>query len=154
MSEPIVATHRITIALPVAQCQMLFTPAGEELWVEGWAPRYLHPADGRTVQGMVFLTGSGDETTIWCLTTFSRDPWCARYARVTPASRWCHVDVVCTPLGDAATQVAVTYTLQALQPTATAMLDHFAPQPFAAMIDGWKRCIDLKLDALRSAVIR
>ena len=43
--------HRITVDLPVDAAFMLFTPAGEELWVDGWAPRYVHPSDGRTEAG-------------------------------------------------------------------------------------------------------
>ncbi len=44
MKSTITASHAITIDLPIRQCQMLFTPAGEERWVDGWQPRYLHPA--------------------------------------------------------------------------------------------------------------
>lgn len=154
MTASIVASHTITIDMPVRQCQMLFTPAGEELWVDGWQPRYLHPHDGTTVQGMVFATGSGEETTVWFMTEFTREPYRARYARVTPASRWGFVDVECEPVGEDETQVRVTYELQALSPAAEGVLEGFEPGPFAAMIDDWKRRIDQKLDALRDARIR
>lgn len=154
MTTSIVASHSITIDMPVRQCQMLFTPAGEELWVEGWQPRYMHPRDGSTVQGMVFTTGSCDETTVWFMIEFTREPYRARYARVTPESRWGFVDVECRPFGEGATQVRVTYELQALNPTAEAVLKGFEPGPFAAMIDDWKRRIDQKLDMLRGARIR
>jgi hypothetical protein len=154
MTSSVVASHMITIDLPVRQCQMLFTPAGEELWVEGWKPHYLHPPDGRTVQGMVFATGSGEETTIWFLTEFSREPYRARYARVTPASRWGFVDVECKPVGQAVTQVHVTYELEALSPAAEGVLRGFEPGPFATMINDWKHRIDNSLDVLRDSNIR
>jgi hypothetical protein len=154
MTTSIIASHAITIDLPVQQCQMLFTPAGEELWVEGWEPRYLHPHDGATAQGMVFATGSGEETTVWFMTEFSREPYRARYARVTPASRWGFVDVECKPASAASTQVLVTYELQALSSSGETALKDFEPAPFAAMIDDWKRLIDQKLGVLRHATIR
>jgi hypothetical protein len=150
----VVASHCVTIELPVRPCQRLFTPAGEELWVDGWQPRYLHPENGRTVQGMLFTTGSAEEMTVWVLTEFSQDPYRARYARVTPASRWGFVEVVCVPLGDELTQVFVTYQMHALNAAGATLLKDFEPEPFAAMIDHWKACIDQRLDVLRCAVIR
>jgi len=59
MSWRTIGTHTIEIAVPVAQCQRLFTPAGEELWVDGWRPNDVMPSDGRTERGMVFTTGAG-----------------------------------------------------------------------------------------------
>ena len=56
------ATHRIRIAAPIAQCHRFFTPAGEELWVDGWSPTYAYPPTGTTESGMVFTTGSGEES--------------------------------------------------------------------------------------------
>lgn len=154
MTSLITASHSIRINLPIRQCQMLFTPAGEELWLDGWQPRYLHPSDGRTVQGMVFATGSGTEATVWFLSEFSRNPHRARYARVTPASRWGFVDVECAPMGDDATQVSVRYEMQALDPAAQAQLKDYEAEPFAAMIDNWKSRIDARLELLRAAAIR
>jgi len=154
MKTSIVASHAIHIDIPVRQCQMLFTPAGEELWVDGWQPRYMHPPNGSTTQGMVFTTGSGDETTVWFLSEFSREPYRARYARVTPASRWGFVEVACKPTTDNATQVLITYELQALNPKGEEVLKDFEPAPFASMIEDWKRCIDEQIDTLRGASIR
>lgn len=154
MKTSIVASHAIHIDIPVRQCQMLFTPAGEELWVDGWQPSYMHPPNGSTTQGMVFTTGSGDETTVWFLTEFSREPYRARYARVTPASRWGFVEVACKETSDNATQVLITYELQALNPKGEEVLKDFEPAPFVSMIEDWKRCIDEKIDTLRGASIR
>jgi hypothetical protein len=154
MTTSIVASHSIVIDIPVRQCQMLFTPAGEELWVDGWQPKYMDPCDGRTVQGMFFATGSGDETTVWFMTEFTRAPYRARYARVTPASRWGFVDVECKELDEHATHVQVTYQLYALTTSAEDVFKNFEPKPFIAMINEWKRLIDAKLEILRDAKIR
>lgn len=154
MTRSIIAAHTIVIDLPVDRCQKLFTPAGEELWVDGWCPRYLHPADGRTTPGMLFMTGTADEMTVWTLVTYTQAPHRARYARITPASRWGFVDVECEPNGDGATRVTVRYSLHALEEPGIAALAAFEPGPYAAMIDGWKDTIDRRMDLLRDAEIR
>jgi hypothetical protein len=145
------ATHHIRIAAPIDRCIRFFTPRGEELWVDGWAPRYLHPSDGRTQAGMAFTTGSGDGYTIWLLVDFADHR--ARYARVTPALRTGFVEVTCRATSASETEVEVTYELTALTAAGEATLDDYAPERYAAMIEGWKALIDAKLPALIDARI-
>lgn len=145
------ATHRIRIAAPIDRCIRFFTPRGEELWVDGWAPRYLHPADGRTQVGMVFTTGSGDAYTIWMLVDFADHR--ARYARVTPALRTGFVEAICHATTAAESEVDVTYELTALTDAGVATLADYAPERYPAMIEGWKQLIDAKLPALLDARI-
>mgnify|MGYP000075271837 FL=1 len=61
MPRQLTVSHRIIIAAPIDKACMFFTPAGEERWVPNWKPTYIHPGDGRTEAGMVFVTGHGDE---------------------------------------------------------------------------------------------
>jgi hypothetical protein len=103
MNRHLPCRHRIVVNLPIDQAFMLFTPAGEELWVDGWAPRYVHPADGRTEAGMVFSTGAGDEVTHWLLADFDRAAHRSRCVRCTPASRMTVVEVQCRALDAART---------------------------------------------------
>lgn len=129
--------HHIVVDAPVDQAFHFFTPAGEELWVAGWRPRYLHPADGRTEAGMVFTTGEGDELTIWTLADFDPVRHRSRYLRCTPATRTGMVEVQCAALDAERTGVSVRYTLTALNPAGERELEAFEGQRFAAMIDGW-----------------
>lgn len=148
------ACHRITVDAPIDRAFMFFTPAGEELWVDGWQPTYLHPADGRTEAGMVFTTGQGDDHTLWLLADFDRAQHRSRYVRCTPASRTGTVEVQCRALGAERTEVEVSYTLTALTPSGAKVLAGFEGEPFAAMIDGWAREIAARIDKLRAALIR
>lgn len=152
MSRHLHCHHRITVELPADQAFMLFTPAGEERWVEGWAPRYVHPADGRTEAGMVFSTGSGDETTHWLLADFDRAARRSRYVRCTPASRMTVVEVQCRAIDGARTAVDVGYTLTALNDAGMAAIDRFA-SGFVAMIDGWAAAIAARREALLATEI-
>lgn len=148
-------SHRIELPLPPGPCQRLFTPAGEELWIDGWAPRYLHPADGSTEAGMVFTTGEGDQFTLWTLVDFETGARrIARYCRVMPALRSDFVEILCEGQGTEHSAVTVRYTLTALTPAGERTLDDFAPAAFAARIDGWRAAIEARLPQLRAATIR
>lgn len=153
MSRHLQCSHRIMVDLPVDQALMLFTPAGEALWVDGWAPRYIHPAEGRTEAGMVFSTGAGDETTHWLLADFDRAAHRSRYVRCTPASRMTVVEVQCRAIDPARTEAGVSYTLTALNDAGEAAIAAFE-HGFVAMIDGWAARIAAKRDTLLAATIR
>ncbi len=148
------ASHTIRIAAPLKQCQLFFTPAGEELWVDGWNPTYLHPQDGSTVPGLVFTTGAGEDYTLWNMVDFDTSKHYARYARVTPALRTGTVEVQCTAVDEATTDVAVTYTLTALTSKGSESLASFEGPAFVAMIEEWKQAIDKHLVQLLLAHIR
>lgn len=152
MSRHLRCRHHITVDVPVDQAFMLFTPAGEALWVDGWAPRYIHPADGRTEAGMVFATGEDDETTHWLLADFDRTVHRSRYMRCTPASRMVVVEVQCRALAAGRTEIEVAYTLTALNAQGEAALVSFE-RGFVAMIDGWAASIASKRGALLAARI-
>jgi hypothetical protein len=153
MNRPRQCRHRITVDMPVDQAFMCFTPAGEERWVDGWAPRYVHPADGRSERGMVFSTGSGDESTHWLLADFDRAAHRSRYVRCTPASRMTVVEVQCRALDATRTAVEVSYTLTALNDAGEAAIATFE-RGFVAMIDGWTAALAAKRDTLLATEIR
>ena len=154
MPRHVLASHRIVVDAPVDQAFMFFTPAGEELWAEGWQPAYIHPADGRTEAGMVFTTGQGDELTFWTMADFDRAAHRSRYLRCTPASRSSIVEVRCTALDAGRTEVWVSYTLTALNEAGERVLEDFEGERFAAMIDGWARAISARREQLLAARIR
>lgn len=134
-------THAIFLDAPPAEVFPLFTPAGEKLWIREWDPQYLHPATGETRQGMVFTTGAGEDLTFWGLVDYDQQRYRARYARVTPASRFGFVEVACTAQ-DAGTRVEVTYAFTALTDAGNAFLEQFGEAAFRKMIDGWKALLD------------
>jgi hypothetical protein len=153
MPTHIQSTHRIVVEAPAARCFMFFTPAGEELWVDGWRPSYLHPSNGRTEAGMVFTTGSGDESTIWMLVDFDLERLRSRYARCTPGSRTGLVEVACRALDDQRTEVTVSYALTALSPAGEEVLRGFEGERFVEMIDGWAQAIAQQREKLLAAEI-
>jgi hypothetical protein len=154
MSKRIVSRHEIHVPAPIELCHRFFTPAGEEIWVDGWAPQYIVPVDGRTELGMVFTTGSGDEFTIWGLTDFDPQTFYSRYTRVTPALRTGTVEVRCKPIDAQLTTVEITYTLTALTLAGEAALRAFEGRAFVDMVEHWQSAIALCLPQLLSRKIR
>lgn len=154
MTVHLQSSHRIVVEAPADQAFMFFTPAGEELWVDSWQPTYVHPTDGRTEAGMVFVTGQGDEFTIWTLVDFDRVNLRSRYQRCTPASRTGFVEIRCIPLDGRRTELWVQYTLTALNVQGERALEDYAGSRFVAMIDGWAQAISERIETLRTTVIR
>jgi hypothetical protein len=131
-------THRITLPLAASEAIELFTPEGERLWIADWNPRYFHPANGETLEGMVFTTGEGEELTYWTVVDFDLPGLRARYARVMPGSRSTIVEINCYEDGEAQCQVEVTYALTGLSNAGNDLIDAFVGEAYPAMIEGWK----------------
>jgi hypothetical protein len=144
-------SHEITIDAPIADVFPLFTPAGEELWVEGWKPDYLHPDSGETRRGMIFTTGQGAERTIWSVADYDPERHVARYVRVTPASRFGYVDIACEPAGTTRTRVRVAYTYTALTESGNGFIERFTEESYRQMIEEWRELIGAYLERTRRA---
>jgi len=46
-------SHSILLPISADEAIEFFTPEGERMWVEGWAPHYFHPANGETIDSRV-----------------------------------------------------------------------------------------------------
>jgi hypothetical protein len=132
------ASHRITLPLPADEALELFTPEGERMWIAGWSPRYRYPANGETMEGMVFVTGEGPELTYWTMMDFDIVRHRVRYSRVTPGSRATVVEVVCIPGGNRHCHVEVSYALTGLSDEGNAAIEQFVGQAYVAMIEEWR----------------
>jgi hypothetical protein len=137
--------HDIEIDAPVADVFPLLTPAGEELWVAGWTPVYLYPRSRETQKGMVFTTGEGADLTLWSVADYDPERHAARYVRVTPASRFGYVEVLCDGIGATWTRVRVAYTYTALTDAGNAFIDQFTEESYRAMIEEWRGLIGAHL---------
>lgn len=142
VAERAVRSHSFTLARPAREAFGLFTPEGERAWAQGWDPAYLHPRDGRTETGMVFVTRHGGEETIWTMTRHEPAAGLVEYVRTTPGSRSGTVLVQCAPLGPGATRVTVIYALTALSEAGNKVLRELDEKAYREFIDGWKSAIE------------
>ncbi|MEI9423308.1 hypothetical protein O7A70_19245 [Mesorhizobium sp. Cs1299R1N1] len=151
MTSHLERSHSIVLAAPVERVFPLFTPIGETLWVEGWAPEFLHPQGGETRQGMVFRTVHRDETTLWACADWDPTAHRVRYVRVTPDSRFGFVEVACRSASDGGTEASIAYTFTALNGAGESYLSMLTEDTFARMIETWKVRIDAWLLSETSA---
>jgi hypothetical protein len=140
-------SHSFVVAVPLAEAFELFTPEGERLWAHGWDPVYIHPADGRTEQDMVFLTSHNDESTIWTLVRHDPPAAIVEYLRVTPGSRIASVMVQCAVMDEAKTRVTVMYRFTGLSDAGNDYVRSMDEPQFSAFIDGWGTAISAALAA-------
>ncbi len=131
--------HSIVLEAPIARVFPLFTPLGEKLWVDGWNPEFLYPANGETSDGMVFRTRHGEEETLWACVEWDPAVHRVRYARVTPTSRFGFVEVMCRETDANCTEATVAYAFTALTPGGQSYLSDMTEAAFARMIEEWKK---------------
>jgi hypothetical protein len=120
----------------------LFTPEGERGWVEGWDPRYPDPAADRAAAGTAFVTRGEYGDLFWLIT--ASEAASKSYARFDPRGIVAAIEVVCTPVSEAATRVDVSYTLTALHRAAEDEVAQFA-SGYDAYLAAWKRAIEAVL---------
>ncbi len=134
-------SHVIRVDRPIEAAFPLFTPIGEVAWVPDWRPVFVHPADGTTAEGMVFLTDFDGEETIWACVRHRPEAHDVGYLRVTPGSRVAMVDVAARPIDATTTEVTVRYRITALSPAGEAVVAAMDEAAFGERIDEWRERI-------------
>lgn len=130
---------RIIVPLPPDETFVLFTPRGEEQWVEGWRPRFPVPTEDDTAPGTVFETSADGEHTTWLV--LDREAGrSVSYARMTPGSRAGTVSVALGDVGDRRSAVEVTYAMTALSPAGDRQLKAFA-DGYSDFLKSWESAI-------------
>lgn len=115
----------------------LFTAEGERDWVPGWSPTVLGP---KQEAGLVFLTGTGKENTIWTVLESDRAQLRHRYSQVTPGVRAGTVEVSLSREA-AGCCVHVAYDMTALPGASEDALDGYCEPNFDAMLREWRELI-------------
>src|SRR5207244_13622231 len=80
-------TQSFTIALKgsVAAVTPLFGPVREAEWAPGWAPRFIHPAEGGQREGVMFTTTTSDgKERLWLLTAYEVKEGRVEYVWISP----------------------------------------------------------------------
>ncbi|MBO0787288.1 MAG: SRPBCC family protein [Actinobacteria bacterium] len=144
-------TGRIQVALPPGEAFRLFTPRGEQDWVNGWHPRFPVPAADDTEPGTVFETSAHGQHTIWLVT--DRQPGRRiSYARVTPGDQAGTVTVIIRAAGHHS-EAEVTYQLTALSGPGRGKLTEFAGR-YSAYLRSWQDAIAAWLDKPGNSPVR
>ena len=111
----------VPMALPLEEAFALFNAVGERRWVAGWDPRFVHPAEPRAGEGVVFqTTGAGTGTATWVQTAHEPSTGTASFVYVVPDHRAAMVDVRVAHdgEGEGRSRAAVRYRMTSLSPDA------------------------------------
>jgi hypothetical protein len=94
----------------------LFTAYGETLWISGWKPEYVYPANGEARTNSVWKTqhDKNDPETIWLTVNYDTETHSVTYVNVTPNNRVTRIDIQCCPIDNGKTAAQITYTITAL----------------------------------------
>ena len=131
-------TGSIQVDVPPDEAFRLFTPRGEQDWVNGWQPRFPSAAADDTEPGTVFETDAHGQHTIWLV--LDRQPGKRiSYARLTPGDQAGIVTITISSAGRYS-EVQVTYQLTALTGTAGHKLCDFADS-YPAYLQSWQEAI-------------
>lgn len=141
-------THTFELPTDPATALPLFTPRGEEAWVPGWKPDYLHPKSGETGRGMVFTTkDKSGKTIVWTCLDYLPAIGIARYFRAVSDHQASLVEVTCTSLHEGTTTVRVSYRHLPLSPEGAADIEALREDDFRRDVDGWRDLVMPHLSA-------
>jgi hypothetical protein len=146
-------TKSFTIALngPVPKVTPLFGPIREAEWAPGWRPHFLHPLEGKQIEGAVFTTRSANgRERLWLLTDYNVDQGRVDYAVITPGFTANEIQIRVVDDGEQRSRATITYRHSALAPEGNdevAKLDeHWADEQRAH----WESAINALLAKERS----
>lgn len=152
--EPHTATFRgqMLVTGEAAVVFPLFSPAGEESWVPGWAPEYLYPAETRWAEGQVFRTQEPMGEAIWVVTRLDREQHRVEYHRVEPGRYVARIAVGCRPLPDKRTEVSTAYSFIGLSEAGNREIAAMTQQEYDAKMSRWTEWTARHLAARRPDV--
>jgi len=138
--------------LPVCAADAIdfFTPEGERRWVPGWNPTYPTGVASED-PGTVFVTNHAGIETVWVIAEIDRTRHTSSYARITAGHHAGVVRVSCDDQTDGRCVVTVAYDMTALAPSHPEILDAYADDSFAAMMNEWATGITAALTSDTSA---
>ncbi len=139
-------TGTLEVALPPAEAFRLFTPRGEEDWVDGWRPHFPSDPVDDTEPGTVFETHAHGDDATWVVIAREAGRRIS-YARVTPGTRAGTVSVELEPTVGGS-RVTVGYEMTALSDQGRAELDSFA-EAYPDFLRSWETAIEAWLAAQR-----
>ncbi len=121
----------------------LLCPAREAEWLDGWRHQMLYSESGAIEKGCVFSTPHDEEEdTTWVVTHYDRKAREIAFARFTPGSRVCVLEIAVAPDGAHRSKVHIAYTYTALAPAGNQFIDGFSEADFLEAVRFWEKAIN------------
>jgi hypothetical protein len=99
---------------PLAKVFPLFGADREQVWSQGWKPRFIYPSPTEDVPGAVFRVNHGHHKSVWVNTAFDEPAGHVQYVYFISDVLVTLIDIHLTQLDGQRTQVQVVYERTAL----------------------------------------
>jgi hypothetical protein len=134
----------LVLATDPATAFELFEPVGEGRWAAGWAPRFIHPADGTTQTGAVFARDT-EPPSYWLVADYDQHARRIVYAVFVPDVRVTRLEITCHGAESGTTRASIAYSHTSLGERGDAYLARFTADHYAHEMRLWQSAIDAHL---------
>ncbi len=138
---------RVLVSANIADAFPLFSPEGEKLWVPGWEPEFLDPAESAWKEGQVFRTREGEGEVVWLVTRLDRALHSAEYHRIEPGRYVARIEVSCRPVPDHVTGVSIAYSYIGLSEAGNREISTMTQDAYDSKMSQWTEWIRCYLAA-------
>ncbi len=121
----------------------LLCPVREAEWLDGWRYRMIYSDSGLIETGAVFSTPSDTEAdTVWVVTLHDAEQKVLQFARFTPGSRTCVLDIAVKAKDKRCSHVDITYTFTGISTSGNEFIEDFTEAAFLDAVTFWEKSMN------------
>jgi hypothetical protein len=125
----------------------LLCPVREVEWLDGWKYHLIYSESGYAEEGCVFSTPyKGEKDTLWIITKLDKNKHEIQFARFTPDSRTCVLDISVKPKENNISNVYITYTYTAISNEGNQFIQDFTEDKFYDAVRFWEKSMNYFLE--------
>jgi hypothetical protein len=142
-AKRIVRTYRQTINATPERVFPLLCPVREAEWLDGWQYSMIYSESGLVEAGAVFSTPhEGEEDTIWIVTKHNSKTYEVEFARFTPKSRTCILNIAVKSKDENSSYVDISYTYTSITTAGNDFIDHYTEEAFLEAVIFWEKSMN------------
>jgi len=121
----------------------LLCPVREAEWLDGWQYRMIYSESGLAEKGAVFSTShQGEQDTVWVITKQDPENHEIQFARFTPESKVCVLDISVMANDPVSSFVDITYTYTGITKAGNEFIDKYTDEEFLHMAMFWEKSMN------------
>jgi len=145
-AKRVIRAYRQTIFATPEKVFPLLCPVREADWLDGWHYDMIYSKSGLAEEGAVFSTPHHDTTeTIWLVTNYDMKNFQIDFARFTPESRTCFLQISVSAKGNDESFVDISYTYTAISEQGNDFIDSFTEESFLESVKFWEDAMNYYL---------
>jgi hypothetical protein len=135
--------YRQTISATPVKVFPLLCPVREADWLDGWQYDMIYSNSGFAEIGAVFSTPHhGINETIWLITNYDKVNFQVDFARFTPDSHTCFLQISVSANGHDKSFVDISYTYTAISEQGNIFIDSFTEESFLNSVQFWEEAMN------------